>query len=310
MSLLYWFAFYICRNLTDDTKQKVLQDFRKNPKLLDSINQYDFDHLYDLNEIIEFLTRSIFYDFGHKLVHLGLFEHHNDILEEKFEADTDIDFDYGESKTNAVEDKFHDTYLNTLNIKWHPLNPDNFDPKSFRVSKIDQIQCRRTHGIGDLGIFNRIGWSNFVRYLDHHPVTKKQFASRQWWIFAINDSPEKDNGVVRKLSLLEQFARYITSNLSDDTKYWILKDLRKNPTIKKNINNYNIDYLCDIQEIIQVLTQSVFYNLGYRLVAFGLIDNHDNILKDVFETDTDMIYDFGESLTKKGETDGVHTGIN
>ena len=276
------------------------------------MNEYDFEHLFDLNEIIDFMANSIFYDFGYMLVASGLLKHYNDILEEKFEADTDNVFDYGESKTKVVEAEY--PVLNTLNITWHPLNPDDFDPKSFGVVKIDRIQCRRLYGSCDLGIFNRKGWSNFVRYLNHHPITKKPICSHQYWIFAVKHSvPKKDDDMTKKLSLLEQFARYITSNLSDDTKYRILKDFRKNPTIKENINNYNIDYLYDIQEIIQVLTQSVFYNLGYRLVALGLIDNTDYILEDVFEANTtDLIYDFGESYSKnmKGETDGVHTGIN
>jgi len=312
--LLNQFAFYITSNLSIDTKYRMLQDLRKNPKLLESMNDYDFGHLYDLNEIIDFLSNSIIYEFGYMLVVLGLLEHHNDILEEKFETDTDIVFDYGESKTKLVEAEYPD--LNTQTIQWHPLNPDDFDPQSFGVSKIDRIQCRRLYGSCDLGIFNRKGWSSFARFLNIHPITKKPLSNLQWWIFAVKHSaPEtiKDNDMAKQKPLLEQFARYITSNLSDDTKYRILKDFRKNPTIKENINNYNIDYLYDIQEIIQVLTQSVFYNLGYRLVALGLIDNTDYILEDVFEADTtDLIYDFGESYTKtkKGETDAVHTGIN
>ena len=79
-------------------------------------------------------------------------------------------------------------------MKWHDLNPDDFKPEIFGLSRIYKIQCAIGYGVGEIHCFTRKGWSTFAELLDYNPITMKPIEFSQWWIFAAKGEPTFKKG--------------------------------------------------------------------------------------------------------------------
>ena len=69
-------------------------------------------------------------------------------------------------------------------MKWYKLDPESFNPMVFGLHRIDEIQCAKGYGVGEIRLFTRKGWETFAELLDYNPITMKRIRLSQWWIFA------------------------------------------------------------------------------------------------------------------------------
>ncbi len=69
-------------------------------------------------------------------------------------------------------------------MKWYKLDPKDFKPEPFGLTRIHEIECTNGYGKGEVRCFVREGWETFAEHLDYNPITMKPLRLSQWWIFA------------------------------------------------------------------------------------------------------------------------------